>query len=580
MKCFYALMLIGILVCYNGSSQTLFEDDAPILGLNNHTGTIGDGNGLSFADFDDDGWDDITLTSGSGVPLRFYKNYGGFFVQETLSIEDIDYKVRSVSWVDYDNDGDKDLFVVSDTSNGSRLYKRDANDVFTNVTVDAGLPTDNLETHSVSWGDIDNDGCLELYMSNRTENSPIINYLFKNNCDGTFTDITFTSGVVSGAALTYCSGFFDFNNDGWQDLFVSNDKTFPNYLYKNNGDGTFSDVSTSSGADIVIDAMSVTIEDYNADGFFDIYITNTPFNMATTTTDGSVLLRNNGDETFTNVAVISGCELNSWCWGANFLDAENDGDLDVYVSCSYISSDGFPSYGYFESSGIGTFTNYTQAGFVNNDYRSYGNAIGDIENNGKVDIAVINNFDTNPSIWKNKTNTTNNYLTVSLEGTISNKDGVGSVIEIDTNGEKQYRYVMNGESYLSQNSSKEFFGLGHHTIIDSVKVKWLSGIEDILLNVPANQILNIVEGSTLSVEDYDKTPHLLYNNPINDIAIIKSSVVIDSYTVFDGLGKVVVEGKAKQEEINLDLSSLQYGIYYCELNFKNAAGEMIKLIKK
>ena len=577
MKYFYIQIFLLLLFCLNIRAQTLFEDDATILGLVNNTGIIGDGNGLSFVDYNGDGWDDITLTSGPGVPLRFYKNFGGFFVEEELSIEDITYKVRSVSWVDYDNDGDKDLFVVSDTSNGSKLFKRDVNNDFVDVTVLTGLPTDNLETHSVSWGDIDNDGCLDLYMSNRTENSPIINYLFKNNCDGSFTDVTFSSGVASTAALTYCSGFFDFNNDGWQDLFVSNDKTFPNYLYKNNGDGTFTDVSISSGADIVIDAMSVTIEDFNADGFFDIYVTNTPFDMATTTTDGSILLKNNGDETFTNIAVSSGCELNSWCWGANFLDTENDGDLDVYVSCSYISADGFPSYGLFENQGVDTFLNSTTSGFINNEYRSFGNAIGDLDNNGRVDIAVINNFDTNPSIWKNKTINDNNYLVVSLEGTVSNKDGVGAVIEIEINGQKQYRYLVNGESYLSQNSFKEFFGIGQQTVIDYVKVKWLSGIEDVLYNVSANQSLNIVEGSTLSVSDFDFYTSV-WPNPAKDVVEIKTRSLFDRVEIFDLRGGKILSQDIKELEFNIDISNFSKGVYIINL-YSNSIVHTEKLIK-
>jgi hypothetical protein len=289
-------------------TQINFVDQANNLGLNDHSGYADLGSGISFVDYDVDGWDDITIASANNIPLRFYKNYQGVFSEEILIIPPVTYQTRSVNCIDFDNDGFKDLFVTSDT-NGNRLFKYYGN-TLEDITIQAGFPMDNLKTFGASWGDINNDGCLDVYISNRQEDttSTIANYLFKSNCDGTFTNVTEAIGLANNAAPTFCTGFLDINNDGWQDIYVANDKYAPNFLYKNNGDGTFTDISLTSGANIIADAMSVTVDDYNSDGFLDIFITNTP-NEFSTPSLGSYLLMNNGDETFQDVSDISNTRL-------------------------------------------------------------------------------------------------------------------------------------------------------------------------------------------------------------------------------------------------------------------------------
>ncbi|WP_296325315.1 FG-GAP-like repeat-containing protein [Winogradskyella sp.] len=567
--CKTTFTIIFVLLSLLANAQILFEDEAAVRGMSLHTGSIGNGNGITFVDYDNDGWDDITLPSGNDIPLRFYKNYDGFFVQQNLITPEITYPVRAVSWIDYDNDGDKDLFIASDT-NGNRLYQQNNDGSFTNVTIAAGLFEDNVFTYGISWGDINNDGCPDLYLSNRIVDTPIINYLFKNNCDGTFSEYTEAAGLLNTAALTLCASFFDYNNDGWQDLHVSNDKHYPNFLYKNNGDGTFSDVSEFTNTDIIVDAMSVTIDDFNSDGYFDIYITNTP-NDAGTPTLGSILLKNLNGNKFEDVSLESGTQLNSWSWGANFLDADNDSDLDLYVSASYISADGYPSYAFYENNSSGIFSQPNNIGFANNDYRSYGSATGDANNDGKVDIAVINNFDSNPNLWINKTTSSNNFLEVDLEGTISNKDALGSVIEISINGNKQYRYITNGESYLSQNSFKEFFGVGEATTIDYVKVKWLSGIEDIVYNVAVNTRLKIVEGNTLSLNNvFDDNPELnIYLDQLSQAVKLSSNSYIETIDILNITGKKISTHNVNANDFQIDSSFLSQGIYLIKLHFKN-----------
>lgn len=562
--------IICLFVCFNLSlsSQILFEDEASIRGITSLVSSDGNGTGISFADFDNDGWDDITIPSGNGENLKFFKNFDGFYVEQELLRPPVSYRTRSVSWVDYDNDGDRDLFVVSDT-NGNRLFRKEDDGSFVNVTTTSGLFEDNIFTYSVSWGDIDNDGCLDLFLSNRTNNSLISNYLFKNNCDGTFSDVTNSAGISSDARLTFGVGFFDYNNDGFQDIYVINDKNSANRMYKNNGDSTFSDVSTETSTGIIIDAMSVSIDDYNSDGFLDIYITNTQNDIESPTL-GSVLLKNVNGVEFEDVSAETGTQLDGWCWGANFLDAENDSDLDLYVSCIFVEPPGTDSYGFYENDSSSNYSQPSNIGFLNNDLESFGSASGDSNNDGKTDLLVINNGNILPNLWINKTSTTNNYLAINLEGIISNKDAVGSKIEISINGNKQYRYIMNGESYISQNSFKEIFGLGSSTIVDYVKVTWLSGIIDTLFNVNANQIISIQEGNTLSFDDFENQKLFqYYPNPVTNKLILNAKTSIDSVTVYNLLGQIVMKISPNKVNAELNMINLIPGAYFVKVNIAN-----------
>lgn len=571
--CYKKLPFLILLVTTTSFSQILFNEEASAHGLAVNCGYTYFGNGVSFFDYDDDGWDDITINTGFGEGIRFFKNNNGSFNEQFLNVPSISYQTRQVNWVDYDNDGDKDIYVTSDT-NGNVLWENDGYFNFTDITVASGLPTDILKTFGSSWGDINNDGYLDVFISNRNNDDSYTNLLYKNNGDGTFSDITVSAGVDK-SSNTFCAAFFDYNNDGFQDIYISNDKLYTaNVLYKNNGDETFDDVSEISGTNVYLDAMTVTVDDYNNDSWLDLYITNGY--------EGNVFLKNNGDGTFTDIAESSGTLFNSTGWGAVFFDAENDMDLDLYVSGSEDGSiSGFISAAFYRQDAIDTFTLANDLGFDDDLGESYSNAIGDVNNDGLMEVIVSNNNEEDLYLWKNLTITNNNWLKVKLEGTASNRDGIGSFIEISVNDNKQYRYTLCGEGYLSQNSQTEGFGVGQNTMVDYVKVTWLSGIVDYFYNVAVNQVLEITEGTgTLSLNQLDKSKFRVFPNPARNLLTIESDINIQSLVFYDSIGKEIMNFKninTPREEI--DLKGISAGIYFLKIIDENAKFVIHKVVK-
>ena len=564
-------ILVNFLFLSNLSAQLDFTNQAASLGLGYSCGTTLYGNGVSFFDYDNDGWDDIAITTEDGQNVRFFKNFNGTFSEQTLSVPNTNYQTKQINWVDIDNDGDNDLFVTSDT-NGNRLFENVGNLVFQDISLTAGINTSNTFTFGASWGDYNNDGFLDVFISNRDQAIP--NILYKNNGDNTFTDVSAIAGISSDGHMSFCSVFFDFNNDGLQDIYISNDKIqYPNLLYKNNGDGTFTDVSVASGSNIAIDAMTVTVDDFNNDGFQDIYVTNSMIS--------NVLLKNNGNETFTDVAISSGTEFNSIGWGASFLDADNDADLDLYVSGEFDGSVGtFLSAAYYENNDDETF-NLNNSIFSGDTSASFSNAVGDVDNDGFPELVVTNNNGNDLFLWKSNTINSNNWLQINLEGVESNKMGIGSKIEISINGNKQYRYIHCGEGYLSQNSLTEIFGLGtEEDRVDYVKVTWLSGVVDILYDVTSNQLLTIVEGSNpeLSVEEFELNIVKIYPNPVSNILTLNTQKEISNVSVYNMLGKELIHTVPNTISSDVDMSTLQSGTYFVQVTIGNVL-ETVKIIK-
>lgn len=545
------------------NAQISFEDVANEIGTAYSYGTSTWGGGVSFADFDNDGWDDLTFASEEGTEIYFLKNNDGIFNSISLNGISNTFKTKQVIWVDYDNDGDQDFFVTG-FEGVNKFYKNDGDMNFTDISSTIGFFQTDLFTYGVSFADMDNDGDLDAFISNRDGVADDQrNYLYRND-EGTYIDITASAGLSMSSHLSFCSIIFDYNNDGFQDIYISNDKPDNlNILYKNNGDGTFDDVSEYSGAGIGINAMTTTIGDYNNDGWFDIYITNTP--------EGNELLRNNGDGTFTNVAEATATTFNSVGWGAVFLDADSDGLLDLYVSSDFDGSVGsFLSAAFYHQQNNETFIIPENIGFQDDTRKSYTNAIGDIDNDGKPDIVVGNDIEPN-FLWANTTVNENNWLKVKLEGVISNRDGIGNTIEINIDGQSQYRYTLAGEGYLSQNSFYEFFGMGNATEVDYVKVTWTAtGEIEIINNIAANQAITIQEGNgVLSVDNNEVIDFKVYPNPsITGIFKLNTSSKMN-ISIYNTLGMHIFDKLILTNDV-LDLSKFPKGIYIIKV--KNEAG--------
>ena len=568
------LFLVFLFFVSTVSAQISFEDVANDIGTAYSYGTSTWGGGVSFADFDNDGWDDLTFATEEGTEIYFLKNNDGIFNSVSLNGISNTFKTKQVIWIDYDNDGDQDFFVTG-FEGVNKFYKNEGDMNFTDISSTIGFFQTDLFTYGVSFADMDNDGDLDAFISNRDgEADDQRNYLYRND-EGTYIDITESAGLSMSSHLSFCSIIFDYNKDGFQDIYISNDKPDNlNILYKNNGDGTFDDVSEYSGAGIGINAMTTTIGDYNNDGWFDIYITNTP--------EGNELLRNNGDGTFTNVAEATATTFNSVGWGAVFLDADSDGLLDLYVSSDFDGSVGsFLSAAFYHQQNNETFSIPQNIGFQDDTRKSYTNAIGDIDNDGKPDIVVGNDIEPN-FLWANKTVNENNWLKVKLEGVISNRDGIGNTIEINIDGQSQYRYTLAGEGYLSQNSFYEFFGMGNATEVDYVKVTWTAtGETEIITNIAANQAIIIKEGSgVLSSENNLKdTTFSIYPNPSSN-GIFKLSVLNQekvSVQVFDISGRLITEKNNLRDNDQINLSQYQKGIYIARLS-SETKNKTLKLV--
>lgn len=482
-----------------------FENIAPQQGIEHtvNTNLLFGGHGVAFFDFNQDGWDDITFVQENDSIVLYLNNEGVF--QKVQGVEHVSGETRQALWVDYDNDGDYDLFVTA-TNGLARLYENDGQFNFNDVTLQAGLSTFNANNYGASFADYDNDGYLDLYIARYTmegslNNPNHLNVLYKNNGDGTFTDVTSIAGVGDSLQPSFMGVWIDINYDNYPDLYVINDRVlWGNSLYLNNGDGTFTDYTAPSGLSMFgEDPMGAMVADFDNDGDLDILLSN-----GGPPTKPPRFYINNGDSTFFENAAHVGIDVpvTFMCtWGGTWFDMDNDSFLDMYLTTGLLmpASDEVRNY-LFHNNNATHFIDSPQLFDYDHIAASYAVAKGDIDNDGYADLVVQNAKQFNSFIWKNNygPSTGNNFVKVTLEGTVSNKMAIGSWIKVYFGSTVLHHYTRCGENFISQDSQHHIFGLKNATVIDSVEVLYQSGHIDKYYNLPVNEHYYFKEGETLN----------------------------------------------------------------------------------
>ncbi|MBI1929140.1 CRTAC1 family protein [Candidatus Poribacteria bacterium] len=497
------------------------------------------GSGAAWFDYDRDGDLDIYFVNGTdllpspkgkgGVPPTnaLYRNNGdGTFTDVTSEAGVSDGRYGFGCCVgDYDNDGFPELYVTNFGPNV--LYHNNGDGTFTDVTAQAGVGDERWGT-SAAFADYDKDGDLDLFVANyvdyRFENHSVCyrgelqvycppadfvgapDVLYRNNGDGTFRDVTQEAGAFnpSGKGLGVVWG--DYDNDGYPDLFVANDTT-PNMLYRNNGDGTFTDVAlfvgvALGGKGVPLGGMGTSFGDYDNDGWLDLIVTNFQ-------DDPNSLYHNDRDGTFgdaTYASGLGGSSLPYVGWGVDFVDLDNDGYQDVFVANGHIydNVEAFdPGYTYaqrnqvFRNRGDGAFDEIADQcgpGLLLNKV-SRGAAFGDYDNDGDIDVLITNSNQT-PDLLRNDSVNPNHWLILETVGTVSNRDGIGTRVKVVAGGISQIREVKSGSSYLCQSDMRLHFGLGAASIVDLVELRWPSGLVERFEGMKANQFLRLKEGES------------------------------------------------------------------------------------
>jgi hypothetical protein len=471
-----------------------FVNMAPQWGIS-HTYEGVDGGGATVYDWNNDGLDDIVLVS-NGSPCRFYQNTGNGFVLIPPLVS-TNYHIKQLTFVDFDNDGDPDIFITCYLQ-PFRLFENVGNLQFVDISFQAGFPATTLRNFGHSWVDYNRDGFLDVYITTYAVLQDGKNMLFRNNGNGTFTNVAGSLGVDDGFGFSLQSVFADFNKDGLPDLFIANDKATPNSLYIQISGGAFLDYSAQSGVNEVFDAMSAAVGDYDNNGFDDIYVTNNP--------TGNRLYHNYGNFEFQNKANTAGVVSNRFGWGAQWLDIENDGLLDLFVATDAAGMGSDHRNHVYRNNPGGTFDDLFLFPMTSVNIRSFSPAIGDFNNDGYPDILLSNYTPHQSQVWMNQGGL-NRFLTITLEGVVSNRDAIGAMVVLSVEGTQRVHYTKLGEGYLAQNSKKVMFGLGEAQTVDQLTIHWPSGHTDVFHNVASNQFLHVVEGSS-----YSSFPVVLMNS--------------------------------------------------------------------
>jgi hypothetical protein len=497
--------------------------------------TMGAG-GVLF-DVDDDGWLDVFLVDSGAIAdgidasprHRLFRNRGdGTFVDVTAAsgLRGTGYGMGACA-ADYDNDGAVDLYVTNAGAN--TLYRGDGAGAFTDVTSTARVGSTAFGASCV-FVDIDRDGDVDLYVTNYVDTdaahhvfcgdvtgrmraychplnfTPQTDTLYRNDGGGVFTDVTGAAGVLEGAGNGLGAVATDYDADAWPDLFVANDSV-PDFLYRNAGDGRLEEVGLLAGVSVASDGrpragMGTDAGDYDGDGLLDLFVTN--FELQTHT-----LFQNLGDGLFVDATFEAGLRRATRPFvgfGTDFLDVDNDGDLDLAIANGHVldvPDAAYPNAVYAQRNLLlrndgGTFADVTPAAGAGFALVKVSRALlsGDLDNDGDLDLLVTNNGQT-ADLLRNDGEHAGRAVLVRLVGTVSNRDAIGARLELTAGGRRQVREVRAGSGYLGQSDVRVHFGLGDAAAVERLEVRWPAGGSDVLLDVPVDHVLTVVEGEGL-----------------------------------------------------------------------------------
>jgi enediyne biosynthesis protein E4 len=492
--------------------------------------------GLALFDYDGDGLVDIYFLNGAplpgtpqpGSPPRnaLYRNEGNWTfrdVTEEAGVGDTGYGL-GICVGDYNNNGHPDIYLNNFGPNV--LYRNNGDGTFTDVTAEAGVANGDMVGAGACFLDINGNGHLDLFVSNYIDFTfdrhqtryvsghpayvgpmvygPVADTLFRNNGDGTFTDISVESGVAAhkGTSMGIISA--DFDDDGHTDIIVGND-AMGNFVLRNDGTGRFKEVGLLTGLAYDLHGvghgtMGVEAGDYDNDGRLDFYMTSYQKQWA-------VLYRNLGQGIFEDATHLTKAGTGTYpqvTWGIGMIDFNNNGHRDLFIACGHLQDtvdlwDDTTSYEarniLLANTGQGTFIDVSdQSGDGLTVKRSSrGAAFDDLDNNGKIDVVILNARG-EPTILRNESPDQNHWIRIRLRGTRSNRDGIGARIKVVAGDLTQVSEVHSGRGYQSHYGLHPHFGLGHRTQVDRIEVRWTGGGMDVLENVAVNRVLEIVEG--------------------------------------------------------------------------------------
>ena len=494
--------------------------------------------GVALLDYDNDGLLDIYFVNGATMPglakddktyfNRLFRNNGdGTFTDVTAraGVQGRGYNI-GVAVADYDNDGYEDLFVAA--VRGNILYHNNGNGTFAEVTREAGLDRPDplygrLWATSAAWIDYDRDGWLDLFVSNyvvwNPDKEPICeldhvpdfchpklyrglpNSLFRNNHDGTFTDVSETSGIRKSIGKGMGVAVADFDNDGWPDIFVAND-TEPNELFHNEGNGTFSAVAVESGVaytenGTAVAGMGADARDIDNDSWPDLFET-------ALVKETMPLFRNTGRGLFQEITRESGvtaATLTKGGWGNGVFDLNDDGWKDLFVAASHVLEARGTRRASVEQSNM-VLANLRNGKFSDVSARAgadfgrpavhRGAAFGDLDNDGRIDV-VVTCLNAKPEIWHNASPALNHWLLIKTVGSKSNRDGIGAKLKLTTASGVQYNHVTTAVGFASASDRRVHFGLGKDNTARELQILWPDGAVQTIKNLKADQILTVRE---------------------------------------------------------------------------------------